>query len=136
MAADGISNCYEALGQVSQLDALDERCRAAIVVDSAVGIIGNGGFRYFFEMNFPNDPDYSLFADAFRRVGLPDIAERFACLIGLFPFAAPHASPELRQRFLSNVPASFDTAMTELENLIWDLDTEALLARFLDSVED
>jgi len=112
--------CYALLErQDNQLELVNEPCRTAIIVDTALGIVGNGGFQYFFEANFPDDPDYGMFADAFRRAGLGEIAQGFSDLVAMFPFAAPHRSVERRLRFLSDCPADFARKMEELENLIY-----------------
>lgn len=86
-----LPRCYRQLDECGgRLDLLSEPCRTAVGVDTALAIIMNGGFQYFFEMDFPDNPENGIFADAFRRVGLEDIADRFAALVALFPFDAPH----------------------------------------------
>ena len=52
-----------------------------VIVYSAWGLIENGGFQYFFESNFPGDPPYDVFTQAFRSVGLTDIALHFSKLV-------------------------------------------------------
>jgi hypothetical protein len=132
-ATNPLSACYALLEQANnQLDVLGEPCQSAIIVNTAIGLVGNGGFPYFFEMDFPGNPPYERFTEAFRRVGLVDIAERFAQLVSLFPFDAPHASRALRQQFLDKRPREFDAAMTQLEDLIYALeDSDTLLERHI-----
>ena len=129
-----VSACHDQLELVNnQLGLLSEPCRTVIIVSTAVGIIGNGGFQYFFEMNFDDEPPYAVFVDVFHRVGLSDIADRLAGLVAFFPFEAPHRSPQLRQQFLDAHHADFDAAVMQLEDLIFALDTEQLLERYLES---
>jgi len=127
-----LSACYGQLERANdQLELLSEPCRTAIILATAIGIIGNGGFQYFFEMDFPDNPEYGIFTDAFRRVGLSEIADRFAELVALFPFETPHASRDLREQFLATLPTEFEFAMRELESLIYALDSDALLEQHL-----
>ena len=70
------------------------------VIVSAQGMIDNGGFRYFFESDWPGKPPYSFFAGAYRRIGADDAARAFDAAIALFPFANPHESARKRNEFL------------------------------------
>ena len=131
--SDKVWACYAVLEQQrGQLSLVSEPCRTVIIVDTAFGIIGNGGFQYFFEANFPDAPEYGMFADAFHRVGLTEIARRFTELVAMFPFEAPHRSADRRLHFLEDCPAEFAEAMDQLENLIFQYtDLHAILADFL-----
>ncbi|MCC2970723.1 DUF4375 domain-containing protein [Massilia sp. IC2-476] len=124
---DMLSTCYTMFEQLGKpLEHLNDPCRSAIIVDTALGIIGNGGFQYFFEANFSDNPDYGIFVDAFQRVGLNEIAQGLAALLAMFPFEAPHQSAERRQRFLEASSDEFEQAMQRLEDLIYarkDLDS-------------
>ncbi len=44
-------------------------------VEQAQGIIDNGGFQYFFENDWPENPSYSVFIDSFRRIGAGEAAD-------------------------------------------------------------
>lgn len=131
--AQGISGCYEVLERANnRLDMLDEPCRTVIIVRTAWGIIENGGFQYFFENNFDGDTEYGVFTQAFRRVGLDEIALRFSKLVNLFPFPNPHESPAKRMDFLDSAPSQFIAVMEELENLIYrGDDIDEILNSFL-----
>jgi len=89
------------------------------MVYSAWGIIENGGLQYFFESNFPGDPPYDVFVQAFSSVGLTEIALRFSKLVSLFPFDDPHKFPQERQDFIDSRPSSFITSMEELDDLFF-----------------
>jgi hypothetical protein len=38
-------------------------------------MIDNGGFRYIFESDFPLNPPYSAFSDAYRKIGATTAAD-------------------------------------------------------------
>ena len=48
---------------------LEEPHRTLVLVTSAQGLIDNGGLWYFFESDWPGTPPYSLFAEAYERIG-------------------------------------------------------------------
>lgn len=130
--SSSVSACYEALDRVQRIESLDQPCRTAVIVDSAFGIIGNGGFQYFFESNFPGDPSYDTFTQAFRSVGLDEIAQRFSELVAMFPFDHPHQCPLKRQKFLDSDPSEFDAAKSALEDLIFSFaDVDEVLNTYL-----
>jgi hypothetical protein len=83
-----------------RMNALPESLRTVVIIYSAQGIIDNGGFQYFFESDFPETPDYSVFIDAYRRIGATDDAEAIARAISLFPFERPHLMVEKRNQFM------------------------------------
>ncbi len=45
------------------LDVLPPTVATFLLVHSAQGVIDNGGYRYFFESDWPNNPFYSRFVD-------------------------------------------------------------------------
>lgn len=114
-----IDACFEALDKVRRVEFLHQPCRTVVIVYSAWGIIGNGGFQYFFENNFDGDPPFDVFTQALRTVGLEEIALRFAGLVALFPFSDAHKFIEKRQEFLDLQQPDFVAAMAALENLIY-----------------
>jgi hypothetical protein len=71
-----------------------------IVIYSAQGMIDNGGFRYFFENDWPGNPPYSFFADAYRRIGAHDAAKALDEAVALFPFSDPHREAKRRNETL------------------------------------
>jgi len=70
------------------------------VVSSAQGMIDNGGFRYFFENDWPGQPPYSYFVDAYRRIGAVDAAQAFEEAVAVFPFEDPHKQAKKRNEVL------------------------------------
>lgn len=74
-----------------------------LAVSSAQGVIDNGGFRYFFEGDWPGRPPYSFFSDAYRRIGAEGPAKCIDDAAALFPFANPERHEKRRTRFLKSL---------------------------------
>jgi hypothetical protein len=72
-------------GNIAQLE---EPHRTVALIYSAQGVIDNGGLIYFFESDWPGNPSYSLFADAYRRIGC--LAAADAILLAADSFGLPH----------------------------------------------
>ena len=120
---DFMGECYEALDQAKQrIDGVDEPCRSALIVRSAMAIFHNGGCQYFFEEDFPKNPDYSVITEALRRVGLTAIADGLAGLIALFPFEAPHLHFDQCRALLDAPPSDFDSARERLDDQVFAID--------------
>ena len=73
------------------------------VVQTAQGIIDNGGLEYFYESDFDGTPPYSFFIETFRRIGAEPAAERMEASSRLFLFSEPHLHEEKRQHWLDTV---------------------------------
>lgn len=76
------------------------------VIYSTQGIIDNGGFEYFFGQDFDFNPPYSLFSDAYRRIGSVEAADCIDKAVALFPFENPHLSKEKRSQFMDSLDES------------------------------
>ena len=57
------------------IQILDEPFKTIATVYSAQGIIDNGGLEYFFESDFPDNPSYQLFIDAYTEIGAVEEAK-------------------------------------------------------------
>jgi hypothetical protein len=100
-AADVAFACLERVdGDVSKLD---EPLQTVVVIFSAQGVIDNGAFAYFFGNNFPGNPPYSLFVEAYRRIGATEAAANIERAAGMFPFPQPHLSVEERRAFMDSL---------------------------------
>lgn len=77
--------------------------QVVLLVDSAQGVIDNGGLQYFYEVDFEEQGPYSDFVEAYRAIGAEDAAGLLERSIGLFPFANPHFHHEKRQLWLDEV---------------------------------
>jgi uncharacterized protein DUF4375 len=74
--------------------------QTVIAVYGAQGVIDNGGFRYFFESDWPCRPPYSMFSEAYRRIGAVAAARALDQAVDLFPFARPHLARRRRNEFM------------------------------------
>jgi hypothetical protein len=72
-----------------------------ITIYSAQPIIDNGGFGYFFESDWPGQPPYSRFSDAYREIGAADVAGFIDRAVSLFGIADPHLHRDARLRYLN-----------------------------------
>jgi hypothetical protein len=116
----GIVTAYERLASVGGDPLkLNEPFRTVVLADTALGLIGNGGLDYFFESDFPECPDYSVFVAAFQNLGLTYLADGLRELISLFPFQAPHKELELRRTFLESAGPEFLDAVEGLNQQVW-----------------
>jgi hypothetical protein len=88
--------------RVGDPDKLPLPVRTVVLVHAAQGIIDNGGLQYFFESDFPGQPSYSVFVDAYRTIGANDEAQMLADAVKLFPFENPHRFAPRRNEFLES----------------------------------
>lgn len=86
--------------RVGHPDKLAPPVRTVVLVHAAQGIIDNGGLEYFFESDFPGQPPYSRFVEAYRRIGALEEAQALADAVKLFPFANPHRHQAHRDKLL------------------------------------
>ena len=84
-------------GDVSRLD---DPFRTVAVIYSAQGVIDNGGLRYFFENDWPGQPPYSAFSEAYRAIGASPEARAIEAGAAMFPFPTPEREETRRRRLL------------------------------------
>lgn len=72
-----------------------------LLVHSAQGVIDNGGYRYFFESDWPNNPPYSRFVNAYNAIGCNKQAHELARVVSTFPFDSPHLKKEYRNKYMT-----------------------------------
>ncbi len=77
-----------------------EPFRSLIIVYSAQGIIDNGGLKYFFETDYPGNPPYKYFIDAYKRTGSIEGSTCLQDAVNSFPFDEPHLNGDLRNKFM------------------------------------
>lgn len=85
--------------------------RTFVVVYTIQGVIGNGGFQYLFERDWPGCPAYGEFSRAYREIGATDVAEWLDRAVALFPFSDPHLRREDRVRYLREHCVAGDSPM-------------------------
>ncbi|HSI12081.1 MAG TPA: DUF4375 domain-containing protein [Chthoniobacter sp.] len=105
-------------------------------VEKAVGVICNGGSQYFFENDWPDKPPYSVFVEAFRRIGSAESADCLEEAVAMFPFDAPHLHYQKRREHMDFLREREGTEISVLDRLgerIMDLEDETfrLLARYI-----
>ena len=125
MSALRLAAAYAALADAGG-DPLDIGLfdRACVLVDTAFGLVQNGGFERFFGSDFPGQPHYAEFSDAFERVGLVEFAGRFREAVDAFPFPDPHLDVKRRRDLLAS--------SSELASQIAALNVEAWTIEDLD----
>src|SRR5262249_28323099 len=82
---------------------LDTPRQTVAVLYTIQAIIDNGSFQYLFESSFPVNPPYSVFVEAYRRIGALDAAERLEKAVTMFPFENPHLQQQQRVKFMETL---------------------------------
>lgn len=72
-----------------------------VLVYSAQGVLDNGGFRFFLESDWPGQPAYETFVDAYAAIGCTEQAARFQEVVDSFGFEQPHLDGDLRNAFIA-----------------------------------
>lgn len=98
---DSAVSCLAAAG--GDTEALPLPLQTLILVEMAQTLIDSGGLEYFFETDFPNNPVYEVFVQAYRRIGAESAADCIEASALMFPFAEPHLFEELRQVWLEKM---------------------------------
>lgn len=89
---------YDRVG--NDLSKLPLPVQSFILVYGAQGVIDNGGYKYFFEADWPGKPDYRLFITAYEAIGCPTQAAEMARVVSTFPFANPHLYMDERNEYM------------------------------------
>ena len=84
----------------TSIESVPEPARSLMVIYSVQGVIGNGGFRYFFENDFEGYDSYNVILDAYRNIGLEAHANTIEILLKLFPEKYPQKDLKKRSEFL------------------------------------
>ena len=86
-------------------------------VEQAQGVIDNGGFQYFFENDWPENPSYSVFVDAFRRIGAQEAADCIQDVMEMFPFTNPHLDYQMRREYMDSLRAKHGAENSVIDKL-------------------
>lgn len=105
------------------LALLPEPLQTLLIVESVQSMIDTGGLHYVYEADFPNNPPYALFVQAYRRIGADAAAECLQQSSLLFPFDEPHCFEELRVLWLEKLRADPAQAFARLDARIGADDT-------------
>ena len=90
--------------------------QVAMTVETAQGIIDNGGLQYFYEVDFEDQRPYAEFVEAYRAIGAVEAAEFLNRSIALFPFSSPELHESKRQRWLDEVREKEDHEFHDLSD--------------------
>ena len=101
-----------------EIHALPKPLQIALVINSAQGIIDNGGLEYFYESDFDGTPLYSQFVDAYRTIGAEAGAVCIDASHRMFPFEKPHLHELKRQQWLDTVRNNEDSEFVKLSRKI------------------
>ncbi|MCE9527058.1 MAG: DMP19 family protein [Planctomycetales bacterium] len=104
-----IKHAFAKLKRAGGIDKLPTPFRAIIRVVAAQGVIDNGGFQFFFESDFEDQPPYSVFVDAYKEIGASDAAKLLADAVKMFSFADPHKFCRRRNEFLERFQIQDDS---------------------------
>ena len=91
----------EAIGSVvtaGGLDALSPAACALARSNRAEYLVGNGGFRYFFE---PQEHEAEATAEALQAIGADEAVAALRCALSVFPGGRPHDDWQQRMDFLA-----------------------------------
>ncbi len=112
-----------------ELDRLAEPFRTVAIIASAQGVIDNGGLRFFFEKDWPGQPPYSLFAEAYQEIRATAAADAIDAAAALFAFPEPERSEERRHAVLASATgARIDDLASIMDDEVW-----ARLAEFVET---
>ena len=93
-----------AFEQMSKVDddvtKLAEPLHTVAIIFAAQGIIDNGGLRYFFESNWPWHTSYSIFADAYERIGRTAAAKSLRDAAATFGIPDPEHDCDARRDYI------------------------------------
>lgn len=98
--SDSIFEQYGEQANANGISSVPEPARTLMAVYTAQGIIGNGGFAYFFESDFQGGESYEVIINSYKNIGLNAHAEAIKSVLGLFPNGTPHKDPKDREEFI------------------------------------
>jgi hypothetical protein len=113
-----------------------EQLLTAWAIEQAQGIIDNGGLQYFFENDWPENPSYSVFVDAFRRIGAVEAADCIQDAVEMFPSVSPQSDYEMRRAYMDGLrekEGGQESVIDKLGGRVIDLggDTLIRLAKYI-----
>jgi hypothetical protein len=118
------------------IEALPVPFRTIVIIYSAQGVIDNGGLEYFFESDFPNNPPYKLFIDAYRAIGAKGAADTIEKSLTYFETTQPELNIEMRLKFLESLPDDGSHEFSQLSSRICgDASVWSLLEKYVESIQ-
>lgn len=107
---DSIFSEYGDLADTQGIQAVPEPERTLIAIYTAQGIIGNGGFSYFFESEFKGDDCYKNIIKSYINIGLNTYAEAIQNVLNLFPNGMLQSKSKERENFIYKYLSGDDEA--------------------------
>ena len=97
--------------------------RTVALVASAQGVIDNGGLRYFLENDWPGQPPYGLFVEAYRAIGATAEAQAIGAACEAVGREQPERQREARLAFLAQAGSAERLAAWEASMVsdVWAL---------------
>ena len=101
---------------------LENPLRAVAIIYAAQGSMDNGGLRYFFESDWPGQPPYAVFAEAYRNIGATAHASAIEEGANVFPFQNPEREGGRRRECLGGTEGDHIDAIDRgLGEDVWKL---------------
>jgi hypothetical protein len=91
-----VIKCLESGG--GDFSKLPQVMKTFLLVYSAQGILDNGALQYFFESDWPGQPAYAVFSEAYRRIGADDCAAAVDRAVESLALDHPELNAERRQQ--------------------------------------
>jgi hypothetical protein len=132
--ADDFKLCDQVFGALADspinVDTCGELERVVRLVWDSSGLIGNGGFHYLFEGDYPGDPGFIYTVAAYQRIGARAAYEALQGAFRQFPGGVVPSSIDGRLKVFESLPK--DT-WDRIERRYYDADkeTERCLASFI-----
>jgi hypothetical protein len=115
------------------IEELPVQYRTIVIVCSAQGVIDNGGLEYFFESDFPGNPLYKLFIDAYREIGATGAAYTIEKSLAYFETTQPELNIEMRLKFLESLSDDESHEFSKLSSKICgDASVWSLLEKYVE----
>jgi hypothetical protein len=108
--------------------------RNIVAVITAQAVIDNGGFRYFFEMDFEGRPHYHVFVEAYDEIGATESAGSIEQMLAHFPDKTPPLDHQERREYLDDVFKSADVnpELAIIESMILGkVENYSLVAKYI-----
>jgi len=109
---EAFKKAFARYGSIKNINFLPPIIANFLLVHDAQGVIDNGGYRYFFGSNWPNNPPYSRFVDAYIAIGCKKQARDMERVVNTFPFENPHLHETRRSEYIK---ANFDEDSHEVK---------------------
>ena len=128
-----VGEAMKVLGPLAEergIQALAPAQRAIVLLVWASGIIGNGGFRYFYEgAYFRNDVNHvPMLAEAFKLLGFDQAAEATLRSLAFFPAEIPNLGPvETNRHMEARGEKEVKKFFGPLDREVWELNRNGRL---------